>query len=99
MSQPGFESGASDSRSLVSGRIVHDLRAPLIVALGYLDELRIFKLRLLDHLSSDTNSRDPATGAAQLAEEVDEEMSLCINMIKDSLDELDTRLMDLKERF
>lgn len=96
MSKP--EPICTGASSLRSGRLVHDLRAPLIIAIGFLEELNIYKLRLVDQLDPAANDEKRTLSAEQLSKEIDEEMTLCIGMIKDSLDELDNMLLELREK-
>ena len=98
MIEPTVESSRTDTASLGPKRLVHDLRAPLIIAIGYLDELTIFKLRLLRQLSSEDDTHSLEVRALEIAKEVDSEISLCVDMIKESLDELDARILELRNQ-
>lgn len=98
MIEPTSEPDRTDTSSLGARRLVHDLRAPLIIAIGYLDELRIFKLRLMNQLLSEDDGRSLELCAAEMANEVDAEIGLCVDMIQESLDELDSKILDLRNQ-
>ncbi len=91
-----LEPGRTDTSALGSRRLVHDLRAPLVIAIGYLDELRIFKKQLLIQLSTEDSGRSLEERAAEIAKEADDEIGLCVDMIQESLEELDGKISDLR---
>lgn len=96
MIKPVHNSSRTDTLALGSKRLVHDLRAPLIIAIGYLDELKIFKQQLLEQLSLKDAERSLEQRAEEIAREVDAEIGLCVDMIGESLDELDAKILELK---
>jgi len=77
--------------------IIHDLRAPLINAMGYLSELKLFKVKLLADLASQANEEPQTLSLQDIASEVDSEMTLCIDVINTSLVQLEKQIMDLSE--
>lgn len=97
MIEPTDEPGRTDTASLGSRRLVHDLRAPLVIAFGYLDELSILKCRIQQQLTSKECRHSSELSAEEMAKEVDEEIGLCVDMIKESLDELDAKILSLRE--
>jgi len=78
--------------------IIHDLRAPLINAMGYLSELKLYKVQLLADLAIDAKQETQHLSRNDITSGVESEMTLCIDMIDTSLVQLEKQILDLSER-
>lgn len=79
-------------------RTVHDLRESLVIAVGYLNELKIIRQDLLRRLSPPVGAAHLGADAGHVVTEIDTEMGFCIDMMSDSLEELDVMIVGLRQQ-